>query len=398
MRNGEVSRPNSKQQQQQQHGQLDSLVPLVAVCRFCSFVQKPREFATTMHSWTSLTALSILLGIGPTYLRMDADVPDEGLEGVASEVLSASSEELLEVLPGVSGVEMDAVSEADPGADESLGPESVAPRALKLPWKDGGATVATLSFFFLTAVLDMLVLLKFLFRLGSWCRQKAGSLDQKLLQVGSSTTPAVVVQQLRLPCRPEIFEIHSEDEAEEVMTPCSKEPVEDTETPSVKVQLEQARAQIQALEKELVQQKEMNALLKEELRAKEAQNDANAVLQSELQVSRKELAECQEEANVMRVQLDALAEMRSGQVPCRDCLSVFADWLKASLNDMAVQIPMQLQVIHNPKQQQALQRRLDSSRRKPSLRKAPTSTSSGGFPGSTDSAGKDSRIYIACFE
>lgn len=36
---------------------------------------------------------------------MDADVPDEGLEGVASESLSAT--ELLEVLPGV---EMDAES------------------------------------------------------------------------------------------------------------------------------------------------------------------------------------------------------------------------------------------------------------------------------------------------
>lgn len=321
---------------------------------------------------------------------MDADVPEEGLGGVASESLSAT-EELIEVLPGV---EMDAESKDVLCWQRRWAPVAAGVTRWLEECEDVGATAATLSFFFLTAVLDIIVLLKFLFRLGSWCRHKAGSLDQKLLQVGSSTTTAVVVQQLRLPCRPEIFEIHSEDEAEgEVMTPCSKEPVEDTETPSVKLQLEQARAEIQALEKELVKQKEMNASLKEELRAKEVQTDTNAVLQSELQVSRKELAECQEEANVRRVQLDALAEMRSGQVPCRDCLSVFADWLKASLNDMAVQIPMQLQVIHNPKQQQALQRRLDSSRRKPSLRKAPTSTSSAGFPGSTDSTGKDSRIY-----
>eukprot|EP00434_Breviolum_minutum_P010701 symbB.v1.2.009436.t1/scaffold597.1/size183257/7 len=182
------------------------------------------------------------------------------------------------------------------------------------------------------ALLDLAVFFKLVFRFGCWCRQ----------MVSKSTSTSHVVQQLRLrlPCHPEHFEIHSEDEE---ITP---RPValEDLEMQHLRLQLEEARAQIQAVEKDLLEQKEMNAILKEELREKEVQSDdAVAVLQAELQVSQKELLECQEEANVMRVQLDALAELRNGKVPCQDCLSVFADWLKESFKEMAVQIPRQLQ-------------------------------------------------------
>jgi len=318
-----------------------------------------------MHSWTSLTALSILLGVGPTYLQMDTDLDrSEGFEKIEALVNEAA--------PGLL---------PDHPQEESLHlacwqQHHLAPlvadlaRRLEHCSEDVG-TSTVVSFFFLMALLDLAVFFKLVFRLTCWCRQMVSK---------STSTSSHVVQQLRLPCHPEHFEIHSEDEE---ITP---RPVamEDLEMQHLRLQLEEARAHIQAVEKDLLEQKELNAVLKEELREKEVQtDDAVAVLQAELQVSQKELLECQEEANVMRVQLDALAELRNGKVPCQDCLSVFADWLKESFKEMAVQIPRQLQVIHDPTTQQLRSQHF-------SLRKMVTSTSS-----TRSKSGHDGRVKKA---
>ena len=313
-----------------------------------------------MHSWTSLTALSILLGVGPTYLQMDTDLDrSEGFERIEALVNEAP--------PGL--------LPDHPQEDGACWQQHWAPLVADLARRLGHCsedvgTSTVVSFFFLMALLDLAVFFKLVFRFGCWCRQ----------MVSKSTSTSHVVQQLRLPYHPEHFEIHSEDE-ETTPRPVA---MEDLEMQHLRLQLEEARAQIQAVEKDLLEQKEMNAILKEELREKEVQSDdAVAVLQAELQVSQKELLECQEEANVMRVQLDALAELRNGKVPCQECLSVFADWLKESFKEMAVQIPRQLQVIHDPTTQQLRSQHF-------SLRKMVTSTSS-----TRSKSGHDGRVKKA---
>ncbi|CAK9016140.1 unnamed protein product [Durusdinium trenchii] len=343
---------------------------------------------SAMQSWTSLTALSIVFGFaGPNFLppqwMQDAIHQDEGARSLQEDL----SAELSDV-PGswALGIE-EPVCWRQRFAPMAAG----VTRWLEDCSEDSGVTtgtLSTLSFFFLAAAMDIAVLVQIMLRMLRWGRQKIGLAGQSIKpapaanDVECSTQPAIV-HQLRLPCHPEHFEIHSEDE--ETHTPRSTNADQDgTElrTPDsccVSVELEDAYARIRTLESELHQQKQMSTALREEMRIKEVQADAHAVLQAELQVSRKELLECQGEANLMRVQLDALSELGSEKVPCTDCLSVFADWLKASLKDMAVQELHAKRAIHDSNHKQELRRQLDGLKigRKQSSRWAPPSTSRG---------------------
>eukprot|EP00913_Durusdinium_trenchii_P024992 g23457.t1 len=250
-----------------------------------------------------------------------------------------------------------------------------------------------------------------------WGRQKIGLAGQSIKpapaanDVECSTQPAIV-HQLRLPCHPEHFEIHSEDE--ETHTPRSTNADQDgTElrTPDsccVSVELEDAYARIRTLESELHQQKQMSTALREEsvwdCFSKMTLGDAHqrgagrcpcrpasrasSVPKGAAGMPRRSESDealptlCFSCAFVnlaffFRVQLDALSELGSEKVPCTDCLSVFADWLKASLKDMAVQELHAKRAIHDSNHKQELRRQLDGLKigRKQSSRWAPPSTS-----------------------
>ncbi|CAE7766022.1 unnamed protein product [Symbiodinium sp. CCMP2592] len=173
----------------------------------------------------------------------------------------------------------------------------------------------------------------------------------------------------RLPPRPQFFEIHSEGEDDG--TPRRPKKAKELEAARLKLaeqekELLQQRAVASSLQEELTQQKLAAAALQEELlqlrvrtraaQSEATQTDAEAVLEAELQVSRKELSEVQMENLSLRASLEDRANEKKA------LLQELADQ-KASMAELAAKT--QKKLVAAAEEKRDLRRELD-------LMKSPT--------------------------